>query len=198
MGYVVAQLAQWFAGFPAEPWTLVTLMFPSLWLAFSFVLLMVSIHHYASEERKIWSHMALVLAVMYTTLNSTVYFVQLNVVLPLTLAGEASRVQFLVLSNQWFGIPGANSFMYGVDAFGYGLMSLSTLFAAPVFVGGGFVRWTKWALAANGLLAPTLFLQLVVPAVFGIDTLWAITFPLSTALLAALFRRCASSSRSDS
>jgi len=44
------------------------------------------------------------------------------------------------------------------------------------------------SLIANGLLAPALLLQLNFPT-FSIAALWAITFPIATALLAVLFKR---------
>ena len=105
----------------------------------------------------------------------------MTVLLPLTLRGEADKVAFLVFSKP--------SFIYGLDALGYSFMSLATLFAAPVFVGGRLERWTRWALVANGLLAPRLLLQQNFPLAFDVGALWIITFPISTALLTLLFKR---------
>ena len=147
----------------------------------SFVILMTSIHYYASDEWKIWSHIGLTFAIMDAVLNSAVYFLQMTVLLPLTLRGEADKVAFLVFSKP--------SFIYGLDALGYSFMSLATLFAAPVFVGGRLERWTRWALVANGLLAPGLLLQQNFPLAFDVGALWIITFPISTALLTLLFKR---------
>ena len=119
---------------------------------------------------------------MYATLNTAVYFLQMTVVLPLTLNGAADKVAFLTFSTP--------SFIYGLDALGYSLMSIATLFAALVFVRGGIERWTHWALIANGLLTtPSLLLQQNFPIAFDVGPLWIITFPLSTALLAMLFKR---------
>jgi len=179
MGYIVLQLAS-FAGYPAEPWHLITLSFPSFWLTLSFVVLMISIHHYAFEEKKIWSHIALVFAIMYATLNASVYYLQMTMVVPSILNGQADAVAFFELK---FG-----TFIYGIDVLGYGLMSLSTLFAAPVFTGGRLERGIRWSLVANGLLTPALLLQLNLPT-FAIAALWVITFPIATALLAVLFKR---------
>jgi len=180
MGYIVAQFAQ-FAGIPAAPWHLITLMFPSFLLAFSFVILMISIHYYASDERKIWSHIGLAFAIMYATLNSAVYFLQMTVLLPLTLIGEADKVAFLIFDKP--------SFIYGLDALGYSLMSLATLFVAPVFVGGRLEQWTRRALIANGFLTFGLLLQQNFPIAFYVGALWIFTFPISTALLAVIFKR---------
>jgi hypothetical protein len=35
--------------------------------------------------------------------------------------------------------------IYSINGFGYGLMSLATLFAAPVFRGEKLERWVRWA-----------------------------------------------------
>jgi hypothetical protein len=121
---------------------------------------------------------------MYATLNTAVYFVQMTIVFPFTLSGQAEKVEFLRL------VGGTNipSFMYGVDALGYSLMSIAMLFAAPVFVGRRLERWVRWSLITNGMLTPALLLQLNFPT-FSIAAFWAITFPIATALLAVLFKR---------
>ena len=179
MGYIVFQAAQW-AGLTPAPWHLITLTFPSFWLALSFVILMISVYYYASEERKIWGHIAVAFAIMYATLNAAVYFLQMTVVVPSILNGQVEQVAFITLSM--------GTFIYGLDVLGYSLMSLATLFAAPVFVGGRLERSIRWSLVANGLLTPALLLQQNLPT-FAIAALWAITFPVATALLAVFFKR---------
>ena len=77
----------------------------------------------------------------------------------------------------------------GVDLLGYTLMSLSTLFAVPAFASNDRGRAARWAFAANGLLAPVLLPQVYFPNLIYLGALWLITFPLSMALLATLFRQ---------
>jgi len=55
------------------------------------------------------------------------------VVVPHIFLGETYKVALLLFN------PG--SFMSGLDALGYLSMSLATLFAAPVFVGGRLEHW---------------------------------------------------------
>ncbi|MGZ4905047.1 MAG: hypothetical protein ACXVIF_07705 [Halobacteriota archaeon] len=180
-GYIVAQFFQ-FAGIPAAPWHLITLTFPSFLLAPSFVVLMISIYHYATAERKIWGHIAIAFAIMYATLNSAVYFVQMTVVVPSMLNGAGSSVAPITLS--------IGTFIYAFDVLGYSFMGLATLFAAFVFVGGTIERWTRWALIANGLIpTPGLLLQQQIPAALYLGAVWVVTFPVATALLAVLFKR---------
>jgi len=82
-----------------------------------------------------------------------------------------------------------NSLLYAIDVYGYSLMSLSTLFAAPVFRNKGLERWIRWALIANGCLIPFLALQMYWPPLIWGGALWAIAFPAATGLLAVHFGR---------
>lgn len=47
------------------PLSLTARMAPSLLLAYSFIVLMISIHHYAPEDKKIWSHIGVAFATIY-------------------------------------------------------------------------------------------------------------------------------------
>ncbi len=181
VGFIIAELAD-LAGATPHPQQLLTLMFPSFLLTFAFVILMASVYQYAPQPRKIWAHIGLIFAVMYATLNSAVYMEQMTVLYPLTLAGTVGKYQFIAFGD----VP---SFIYGLNALGYGLMSLATLFVAPVFAGPGLMRWIRGALIANGLLAPALLLQQNILGAFYVGALWIITFPVSTALLALFFKR---------
>lgn len=190
LAYVVAQLAEWAgllgsAGGPHSRSTtfgLAVLLTPSLLLGVSFVVLAVSIHHHAEESKRIWSHVAVAFASMYATLVSIVYYVQLAFVIPRLASGRAAGIELLVFEP-------FDSFLYAVDVYGYSLMSLSTLFAAPVFAGPGLERWIRIALIANGCLIPFLALQMYYPPLIWGGALWAITFPTATWLLAVHFGR---------
>jgi hypothetical protein len=148
----------------------------------SFVVLTVSIHYYAEARARIWSHVAVAFASMYATLISIVYYVQLAFVIPRLARGDAANIQLLIFEP-------FDSFLYAVDVFGYSLMSLSTLFAAAVFSNQGLERWIRWALIANGCLIPFLALQMYYPPLIWGGSLWALTFPTATWLLAVPFSR---------
>lgn len=188
--YVVAQLAEWAgllgsSGGPHSKSTtygLAILLTPSLLLGISFVVLMVSIHYIANSSKRIWSHVAVVFASMYATLVSIVYYIQLAFVMPRIARGETEDIQILIFEP-------FDSFLYAVDVFGYSLMSLSTLFAAAVFKLQGIERWIRWALIANGCLIPFLALQMYYPPLIWGGSLWGITFPVATLLLALHFKR---------
>jgi len=188
--YVVAQLGEWAglfgsAGGPHSRSTtlgLVVLLTPSLLLGPAFVVLTVSIHYLAEASARIWSHIAVVFAVMYATLISIVYYIQLAFVLPRLAQGEIEDIRLLIF------VP-FDSFLYAVDMLGYSLMSLATLFAAAVFKGAGSERWIRRALIANGCLIPFLALQMYYPPLIWGGSLWALTFPTASWLLARHFRR---------
>src|SRR3970040_1862283 len=147
LAYVVAQLAEWAGllgsagGAHSRSTTLgiALLLTPSLLLGISFVVLMVSVHYYAEESKRIWSHVAVAFASIYATLISIVYYVQLAFVIPRLAGGRAGGIEPLLFEP-------LDSFLYAVDVYGYSLMSLSTLFAAPVFRGEGLERWLRGAL----------------------------------------------------
>jgi hypothetical protein len=190
LAYVLAQLAEWAGWLGSEggphsrstPFGLAVLLTPSLLLGIAFVVLMVSVHYLAEGAARIWSHVAVAFATMYATLVSIVYYVQLAFVIPRIERGEAEGIELLLFEP-------FDSFLYAVDVYGYSLMSLATLFAAPLFRGEGLERWIRRALVANGCLIPFLALQMYWPPLIWGGALWSVTFPTAAWLLAIHFRR---------
>lgn len=188
--YIVFQLAEWFdllgsgggAENPSTALGLIVLLTPSLFLGSSFLVLMVSVHYYAPEDKKVWSHIGIVFATIYTVLISINYYVQLTLVVPHLLRGEVESIRFLLFTP-------FDSFLYSVDILGYSFMSLSTLFAAFIFSDDGLERIAKRFMIANGLIIPFIALQNYYHPLIWIASLWAITFPGSTISLAMLFKR---------
>jgi len=174
VAYIVAEIGN-MLGYPPEPWNFVTRMVPSLFLAPSFVVLMVSIYHYTPNEKKIWSHIGVAFSIIYAVLVSIVYFIQTTFMVPLYLGGNVGDATLLIFNM--------GSFMFALDVLGYGFMSLSTLFAAPVFKGK-----LGWFLFANGVLAPIVPLEMIFPHLLFVAALWILTFPASTILIAKKFR----------
>jgi len=190
ISYVVGQLAEWLnllgsGGGPENASTaigLIILLTPSLFLAVSFLILMVAIHYYSPQDRKIWSHTGLVFATIYTALVSINYFVQLTLVVPHLISGDIEPVRFLLF------IP-FDSFIYSVDLLGYSFMSLATLFAAFVFKETKVEKTARFFLIANGLILPFIALQNFYHPLIYIAALWSFTFPGATISLAILFNK---------
>ncbi|QGX39778.1 hypothetical protein [Permianibacter aggregans] len=187
--YVIAQLAEWAgllgsSGGPHGSSTtlgIALLLTPSLLLALAFVALMVGVHHATDPARKIYSHMALSFAIIYATLVSIVYYVQLSFVLPRLNAGNTEGISLLLFTP-------FDSFLYAIDVYGYGLMSLSLLLATWSFPPIRSLLAIRLVCVANGMLIPFLVLQMYWPVLIWGGSLWAITFPLAMVLLAKHFR----------
>ena len=188
--YIVGQLAEWLnllgsGGGPENPSTalgLIILLVPSLLLAPSFTLLMLCVHYYAPEDKKVWSHAGLLFATIYAVLVSINYYVQLTLVVPHMMRGEIESIRPFLFTP-------FDSFIYSVDLLGYSFMSLSTLFAAFAFTGSGLERTARRFLIANGLLMPFLVLQIYYHPLIWPASLWAITFPGATISLGMIFKR---------
>jgi len=150
-------------------------------LTLSFLILMASIHSYAPEERKVFSLVGLSFAIIYATLISINYFIQLTFVRQSTF--DASM----------FEMTNPQSMMWVIEVLGYFFMGLATLFAAPVFGSSRLERFVKWLFVANGvlgILTPIGYgLSLPLEILLGGLIVWDIIMPISTASLAILFRR---------
>jgi hypothetical protein len=164
--------------FPADETTIFGF---SMLIPVPFVLSLVALHHSVPEEKRLWTHAAIVLAAMYATLVTIVYPTQLAVVVPAKLAGAAADVQILLVSQ--------GTFMWVIDGAGYILMGLATLFAAGAFAGDSANRWLRWFLIANGLLDPIIIAIYVFPSLLLVGSLWLVTAPGSMLLLALYFKK---------
>lgn len=177
VAYGIPQLLQ-VAGVLVDPWDRILIFAPSLALAPAFVLTMVAVHGTAPAEHQTYSLAALAFAIMYGVMACVVYVTQLGVVIPHDLRGDGARYALLACCGQ-------NQLMTGIDLIGYTLMSLSLLFAAPLFAGRH--RILRLWLLANGALAPFLILQLAWPSLIYVGALWLVTFPMAMLLLARWF-----------
>lgn len=185
--YVAGQLLEW-AGFlgsaggpesTSTPFGIAVLLTPSLLLAPAFVVMMAALHDMAPPGGKAASLSALAFAIIYATLVSLVYFVQLTLVGPRMAAGDMAGIEVLRF------VP-YRSFLFAVDLLGYSFMSLATLagaFATPDLRHG---RLAAGLMLANGLLVPFLALQMFFPVLIWGGALWAITFPAACIAVAAM------------
>lgn len=104
-----------------------------LWMPFaiiltlSYLVLMVSIHGYASSQKKIFSQIGLSFALLATMVLVGDYFVQFSVVPISLMSGETEGITLLTQYNE-------HGVFIVLEELGYLLMSLSFLFMAPVFV----------------------------------------------------------------
>ena len=177
-GYSVVQILQ-VIGVLTFPVDEISIFAFSILIPVPFVISLVSLHHTLPEEKRIWSHIAIMLGVMYAVLVSIVYPTQLALVIPARLTGKGDSVQFLMVSK--------GTFMWVMDGAGYILMGLATLFAAGSFIGNSSQRWLRWFLIANGLLDPLIIAIYIFPGLILFGSLWIVTAPGSMLLLARYF-----------
>ena len=174
LGYDVVQLLQ-IAGSIKPPLDAIIIYAFSLGIPVPFVVAMVALHYSAPESKRIWTHTALLFAVIYTTYVSLNYVVQLATVIPASLAGTLNEVRILDQTP--------HSLFWDVDALGYIFLALATLFEG----------WVKWFFIANFLVTPLICVVYFYPTFsYGLlllATPWIITASGSMLVLAIYFKR---------
>jgi hypothetical protein len=174
-------------GVLGHPWDAVAALVPSIILAPSLVALFVSVHHSVAPEKKVWSQAALAFACIYAPLCTVAYVVELSVVQPVVLRGQADQVALLTLAQ--YGTQ-PNTVFSAFDGLGYAFLSLACLFAAPIFGGSRLERWIRWMLVGTGVMGvPTILTYFVNPGFLWFTTPWSITVPAFSALLAIYFKQ---------
>jgi len=116
---------------------------PSLLLVPAFTALMVSIHSYAAEEKKIWSLLGLAFTLIYATMAATNYLIQLLPVWRSISYGEKDGLAMFVLGNP-------HSIFWGL-AYAYIFMNLAMLLSAPVFAGNPLEKRIRLLFILNGI-----------------------------------------------
>lgn len=182
-GYCVVQLLQvaHLIGFPLSDILIYSFSFC---IAIPFMLSMLALHHVAPKEKKIWSHSALLLGILYAVYASLVYIVQLAVAIPKTIQGEADSIQVIMMSE--------HSVFWTLDALTYICLGIATFFASFVFVRAGSQKRLKGFLLANAFMTPVIAFVYFYPH-FSVGLLflgspWMITAPGSMLLLALFFK----------
>jgi hypothetical protein len=183
------------SGALARPWDAAASLVPSLLLAPAFVVLLVSLHHSVPSTKKIWTHLAVAFACIYAPLCAMAYVVELSVVQPLVVRGQADQVALLTLAR--FGTQ-PNTVFTAIDGLGYAFMSLACLFAAVALGPSGLERWIRWLLLATAALGvPSMLTYFVNPGFLVVAAPWGITVPAFSVLLAIYFRRASPSLRQE-
>lgn len=103
-------------------------MYPAILLALIYYVLMMSIHHAAPKDKKIFSHIGLSFALIATATFVIDYFLQVSVIQPSLVKGETEGITLLTQFN-------AHGIFIVLEEIGFLMMSLSFLCMAPVFSG---------------------------------------------------------------
>ena len=183
--YVIVQLLQ-VVGVLSYPLDGILIFGTSLCIVIPFVLEILSLHYIAPDNKKFWSHAAVIFSVVYCVFVTANYVVQLATVIPMSLKGAAAEISVLEQTP--------HSMFWDFDALGYIFMGLTTLIAVPVFEKKGVQKWVRIFFLANGLVTPLIGIVYFYP-VFSTKILlslglpWIITAPGSMLLLAIMFRK---------
>ena len=157
-------------------------------MAPTFVVLMVCIHHYAADDKKIFSQIGLSFALIYAAVITTDYFIQWTVVVPSILSGETEGFSLFTQYDP-------HGIFIALEGLGYLMMSVPLLFAAPTFAGGRLERAIRWLFVASFVLAIGSYVGLsllrydIVAFEVTILTINWVVLIVSGALLSALFKR---------
>jgi hypothetical protein len=157
----------------------------SLGIAPPFLLAMLALHYSVPEEKRLWSHGALLFALLYVGYVSLNYVVQLATVIPASLQGRLSEIRVLDQTP--------HSLFWDIDALGYICMGIANLLAVPLFARKGQQRWVRGFFLANALMTPAIAFVYFYPyfstTVLLIGVPWMITAPGSILMLALYFKR---------
>ncbi len=184
LAYCIVQLMQ-VAGVLPYPLDEILIYGTSLCIVIPFILEILALHYITPEEKKFWSHAALIFSIIYAVFVTANYVVQLATVIPMKLKGAADEIRMLEQTP--------HSLFWDFDALGYIFMGLATLIAIPVFEKHGFQRWVRLSFLANALVTPLITIVYFYPVysekllVLGYP--WAITAPMFMLLLAIMFRK---------
>ena len=168
-----------------------------LWMPFAmllvvvYVVLMVSIHAYAAQHKKIYSQIGLFFALIAAGILLSDYLIQFSVV-PASLMNQ--ETDGIALLNQY----NPHGIFIVLEELGYLLMSLSFLFLAPVFTDRGRLESAvRWVFIAGFIL--TMVFLTVITNNYGLDRMdrfevavisidWLVLI-INGVLLSLLFRR---------
>ena len=164
---------------------------PAMILIVVYVVLVASIHAYASPQKKVYSQIGLSFALIAAGVLLGDYFVQFSVVPINLMNGQTEGIALLTQYNP-----------YGVfivlEELGYLLMSLSFVFLAPVFAHEGrLATAVRWIFVAG--FAVTVTFLVAISAYYGLERMdrfeiaaisiaWLVLL-INGVLLGFLFRR---------
>ena len=114
----------------------------SMFIAFSFVLMMCGYAYFAEKKVKLAGHVSAAFAAVYTAIILLVYFAQLTTVR----LNDLTRQSAMLLDFQQCGL------LFNYDLLGYAVMSLSAFFAGLTVPSQTKAdRWLKYLLILHGV-----------------------------------------------
>ena len=149
------------------------------------VLMLISIHLYTDERRKVWSLAGLLFGTAYAGLLGALYFVQVGVLLPALKRGNWQGLDQFAFAN-------SHSVAWGLDHFAWALLGVALFLMAWVFEGDRLKRWIRCLFVLNGLGNISLvfaFAFEVEAMTLGVAFLsWVVALPITAVLVGLMFR----------
>src|SRR5665213_853280 len=147
VAYVIVQLLQLYDifTFPTDERLIYG---ASLCIVIPFIFEMLVLHYITPDEKKFWSHAALIFTILYAVFVTANYVVQLATVIPNALKGALNEVRILQQTP--------HSMFWNFDALGYIFMGVATFVAIPTFEKKGFQKWVRISFIANASVTPLI------------------------------------------
>lgn len=128
---------------------------------FTLVVFSVSVHHNATEAKRLYSLISLAFVVIASTVLLITYFTQFTVVPISIMKGETEGIALITQYN-------GNGLFIAMEELGYITLSLAFLFLAPVFpTSPGPGIWLQWILILQFIFTAAFFVWYAVE--YGID-----------------------------
>lgn len=158
-------------------------VFPSILLASAYMIFTVSIHYYSENDKKIWSHLSIVFGLMYATISSLNYLIQIITVIPSMVSSRPNGLEAFVAGN-------SNSIFFALMA-SYFFMCISALFISFTFnkkeKGQKAIRIM---FIGAGLSGPLCLLGAAVPILMQLaGALWFVCLTSGSVAVAIHFRK---------
>ena len=184
VAYDVAQILQ-VVGVLRFPLDEILIYGTALCIVIPFILEILSLHYLTANDKRFWTHAALIFTIIHAVLVTANYVVQLATVVPSTLSGASDAIRLLEQSP--------HSLFWDYDAIGYISMGVAALMAVPALADTGFEKWVRISLIAHALVTPLISIVYFYPAysesLLFLGFPWGITAPLFMLLLAIMLRR---------
>jgi hypothetical protein len=184
MAFVIVQLLQ-VIGVLYYPLDQILIYGTSLCIVIPFILEILALHYVTPDEKKFWSHAAIIFSIIYAVFVTANYITQLATVIPMKLKGKGDEIRILEQTP--------HSMFWHFDALGYIFMGLATLIAIPVFEKQGFQKWVRISFLANALVTPFITFVYFYPTysqkLLFLSFPWGVTAPLAMLMLAIMFKK---------
>jgi len=183
VGYDTVQVLQ-IVGVLRPPWDGAFIYAFSLVITTPFLIAMLALHNFVPEERKFWSHGAVVFSTLYVVFGTLNYVVQLATVIPASFQGGLEPIRLLDQTP--------HSMFWDVDAICYLFMGLATLLGAQAFTSKGSQKWARGFFLANAAITPLVAIVYFYPyfstTLIWLASPWAVTEGGSILMLVLLFK----------